>query len=104
MLRKANIDEVVRGEYFFDIHISETGGQTFLTRKELIEKLSDLAKDRNAISDWVNNWLLDLFDPLEIFDNLNSEMQEVILSNLQEDYVVGNVSSISQEEYEQRKG
>jgi hypothetical protein len=104
MLKKANVTEAIRGEYFADVHVSETGGQTLLTRKELIEKLSDLAKDRNAISDWVNNWLLDLFDPLEIFDNLNSEMQEVILSNLQEDYVVGNVSSISQEEYEQRKG
>lgn len=104
MLKKTNIDEIIHGEYFADVHVSETGGQTLLTRKELVEKLTDLAKDRNAISDWVNSWLLDLFDPLEVFDNLNSEMQEVVLSYLQEDYVVGNVSSISQEEYEQRKG
>lgn len=104
MLKKVNITERVRGEYFSDVHISATGGQTILTRKELMERLSALAKDRNIISDWVDTWLLDLFDPLEIFDNLSPEMQEVILSNLQEDYVVDNISSISQEEYEKRKG
>ena len=98
------LEDLAINDYYYSCLTNlREDGKTELTKEEMITSVYEYANDINNVHDWINSYLLDTFNPLDVFNMLTPEAKELIIAMIAYDCFNQNIGVLTKENYERLK-